>query len=168
MKRQSLIAMYVGAWIAITAAVIYFARAFGAPWWQALVAAWLLFVVGNGSLAYGSARRRFEAEGKRPPPYLMYLFFPAGIHQSIAVPRALRVVVGLVILAGGAVFAVGAVVLGVQLFGQTQAPGALPLLLLSAVMGAAFAYVGFRLVVMRGDEPLVKRSPARSTPQGGT
>lgn len=161
MKRPLFIAMYLGIWVAVTAGVIYFGRVLGVQWWHALLVAYLLFVFVNGSMAYVSVKRRLEAIGERPPSYLMYLFFPRGIHESIAIPRVLRILVGVVIFSGGAAFGLVAIVLGLQFAGRPQSVGALALLLASAAMGAAFTYVGFRLVVMRTDGSLFKRPPSR-------
>lgn len=161
MKRQLFIAMYLGMWAAVTAGAIYLGRVLGVPSWHALLVAYLLFAFVNGSIAYVSVKRRLEAQGKRPPSYLMYLFVPRGIHESIAIPRILRIRVGLVIFSGGAAFALVAMVLGFQFAARAQSVGALALLLASAAMGASFIYVGLRLIVMRADESLFKRTPNR-------
>ena len=121
------------------------------------MAAYFLFMVVNGSMAYVFLKRGLEAEGRRPPPYLVYLFVPKGIQQSVAVPRVLRILIGLVIFLGGAGFAAFAIILGLDSTARAHPAGSAVILLVAGAMGAAFMYVGFRLVVMRADESLFKR-----------
>jgi hypothetical protein len=161
MTPQLFFVVYLGLWAAIAAAFIYFGSLFGVAWWQSILAAFLMFFVVNGSLAYAYTKRRLEAAGERPPPYLVYLFFPRGfrspaapIPKSIAFPRILRIVVGAPIFLSGAIFAAFAVSFGV--IGQTLA-SAVAIVVLFETLGLFFMYVGFRLVVMRGDESLFKR-----------
>lgn len=161
MKRQPVIAMYFGIWAAVTACVIYFGRVLGVQWWRAFLVAYLLFVFVNGAISYASVKRRLAAEGKRPPSYLMYLFFPRGTHESIAIPRVIRILVGLVIFSGGLAFVLVAMALGLGFIARTQQVPALAPLLALAVLGAAFIYVGFRLVVMRADGSLFRRTANR-------
>ena len=54
MKRQLVFAVYIayiGFWLVVASAAIYFGGSFGLPWWKMFLVAYLLFFVVNGSLA---------------------------------------------------------------------------------------------------------------------
>lgn len=161
MKRQLFKAVYLGMWAAVTGGVVYFGHAWGVSWWGSLLVAYLLFVFVNGSMAYVWVKRRLESEGKQPPSYLCYLFLPGGIRQRIVVPRVVRIVLGLAIFAGGVAFEFAALVLGPSSTTRVHSVGAVALLVVLAVFGAAFIYVGFRLIVMRENEALLSRARER-------
>jgi hypothetical protein len=165
MNRHVVIGVYLGFWAAVAAVVVYIALVIGVQWWQAVLFAFCLFFVVNGSMAYLSMKRRLEATGERPPPYLVYLFFPRGSKQlgaqfqkSVAVPRMARVVLGAPIFVGGLILSAFVVIF------SAAGPRAQTLEFVVAfvtvffgVLGLLFLYVGFRLMVMPDDEPLFKR-----------
>jgi hypothetical protein len=162
MSPQVFFPTYLGLWAAIAAIAVYFGRAIGVQWWQALVATFLLFFVVNGTMAYRSMKRRLEAEGRQPPPYLTYLFFPRGrqrtspFQQSIAVPRILLVVVGVPIFLAGVILGVFAVSYGLTGV-QAQSLGfVMAMAAIWGTLGVLFVYVGFRLMVVRPNESLFK------------
>ncbi|HWI83652.1 hypothetical protein [Ramlibacter sp.] len=156
MKARLFLVAYVGVWVVIAAAAIYFAVSHGFSWWHAAVPSYLLFLFLNGSLAYVFTKRRLESEGRQAPPYLSYLFLPKGKPQRISVPRPIRALFGIVIFLGGLLFvAFGALLVsGPNLSSAPHPIEAAALLLLLVAMGVLFMYVGGRLVVMRADEAL--------------
>ena len=102
MKRHLVFAAYIayiGFWLVVASAAIYFGGVLGLPWWKMFLVAYLLFFVVNGSLGYVYMSRRLESEGKAPPSYLFYLFFPKGVPFS-NVPL-FRIPLGVVIFLGG-------------------------------------------------------------------
>jgi hypothetical protein len=146
MKRQLVFATYiayVGFWLAVAAAAIYFGGLFGQPWWKMFLFAYLLFFVVNGSLAYVSMKRRLESEGKVPSWYLSYLFFPRGVPFSSA-PRFVRIPLGVVIFLGGLISVALSVGLVVKPPERTLSVVASIVFLL--VAGGLFMYMGVRLV----------------------
>lgn len=157
MKRHLFLAAYLGLWATIAALVVYFGRVIGLQWWLAALVAYLLFFVVNGSMAYVSVKRRLEAEGIRPPSYLAYLFFPMRLQQSVAVPRVLRIFIGIVIFLGGAAFIAVSIILGLDFTARVRPVGAAGVVIVMAVLGATFVYVGIRLMVVRADESLFNR-----------
>jgi len=150
--------LYLAAWTAIATAVIYVLVRAGQPLWLALALASLLFIFVNGSLAYGVRARQLRREGKQPPRYLVYLFFPRGVQSEVALPRPIRIILGIPIALGGALLLVFSCLMPLSTkLSQVPHPlGAVVLPLLLASLGAAFMYVGYRLLVMQNDEPLLR------------
>jgi hypothetical protein len=72
------LAAYLAIWVSVAAGIVYGIVQAGYPAWVAVVSAFLLFVFVNGSLAYTARARRLRLEGKEPPPYFKFLFFPQG------------------------------------------------------------------------------------------
>jgi hypothetical protein len=99
-----------------------------------------------------------RSEGKEPPPFLVYLFFPKGMSARVPFPRPLRVIVGFVISLGGAALLVlGATIFAAVEFAKLSHPiAAAVVLVLFAALGVPILYVGFRLMVAKDDEPLMK------------
>src|SRR5258706_10748984 len=112
--HKLVVALYFAAWAAIAAGLIYLVTHAGHPFWIAATLAYLLFWVVNGSLVYVFRARQLRREGKQPPSYLMYLFFPKGVRQTVTVLRPLRVLLGILISLGGALF----VIVGLMLAGS--------------------------------------------------
>lgn len=158
MKRRLVFAAYIGFWLVVASAAIYFGGLFGLPWWKMFVGAYLLFFVVNGSLAYVSMRRRLESEGKAPPSYLFYLFFAKGVPFS-NLPLFVRIPLGVVILLGGLIFVALSVALVLNPPERTLSVVASIVFLL--VTGGLLMYMGVRLVVARSDQPLFKRGRHR-------
>ena len=143
----------------------------GYSFWLAAAVAYFLFFLVNGSLAYHVRARQFRERGKRPPPFLGYLFFPKPIdfRERIEVPRAVRLLLGVGILVGGVGFVVVGFVLLANLdLSQSAHPlGAVVMLLAFSVLGLAIAYVGWRLMVARNEDALFGRSKADGTRSSG-
>ena len=122
------------------------------PLWAAVAAAYLLFLFLNGSLAYRSVSRRLTIEGKKPPPYLQYIFLPTGIPKfKEEAPRSTHVFVGVAALVTGAFFVFCGVALAFDAewsrIAHPFVPAAICLFL--AGIGAAFLYVAWRLFAFR-------------------
>ena len=128
-------------------------------WITVIVIAAGLFVL-NAVFAYRYRSRQLRSQGQEPPPFLKYLFFPRPLADRVPMPKPVRVILGVVIFVGGALFlATGGFIL-VQLdFSKLSHPvGAVFMLLLLSALGLVIAYVGVRLVVMKNDEPLLRRT----------
>jgi hypothetical protein len=162
MNARVSLALYFVVWVGIAAAVIYLATALGYSLWLAAALAYLLFILVNGSLAYVFRARQLKREGKQPPSYLLYLFFPRGIRHTVEVPRPLRLCLGVIVSVGGGVFVAGsALALTDANFSRMPHPLAAVAMLL--VLGIAFAYVGVRLIIVENDEPLFRRRQTTSS-----
>ena len=99
------LAAYLLLWAAIAGGIIYGIVQAGYPAWAAVAFAFLLFTVANGSLAYGARARQSRLEGKEPPPYLRYLFFPQGFPKfRQAAPRFEHFLVGIAAILTGLFF----------------------------------------------------------------
>jgi hypothetical protein len=152
-------------WAALAAGIIYLVTDAGHSFWLAATLAYVLFIFVNGSLAYVFRARQLRREGKQPPSYLMYLFFPKGVRHNVAVPRPLRVLLGILISLGGALFVIvgGLMLTAMDFWRMPHSIGAVAMLLVLLVLGAAFAYVGFRLIIVKKDEPLLRRRQTKSS-----
>lgn len=151
------VALYLGIWLAICGALVFFMVRAGYHWSLAVVSAYVLYEAVNAPLGYWARRRRSRLEGTPPPPpFLVYAFAPSGLHQEVRMPRIVRIALGLVILPFGLALAA---FVGFALFeGGADSPhpvAGLVLALIVLPLGLAIAYVGLRLLVMRNDEPLL-------------
>ena len=154
-------ALYFAVWAAVAAGLIYLVTDAGHPFWIAATLAYLLFWIGNGSLIYVFRARQLRREGKQPPSYLMYLFFPKGVRRTVTVPGPLRVLLGILISLGGALFVVVGLILAGSEFSSMPHPiGAGAMVLVLLVLGAAFVYVGSRLI---NNESLLGRRQTKSS-----
>jgi hypothetical protein len=161
MKTRVLVALYLVLWATIAAGVIYVAMRAGHSVWVAAPLAYLLFILVNGSLAYFFRARQLRREGKQLPSFLMYVFFPKGVRYTVSVPRPIRVVLGSIIFLGGLFLMLGGLMLASLDFLRAPYPfGAAAMLLVFVAMGAAFTYIGFRVIIVKDDQPLFKRRRA--------
>jgi hypothetical protein len=110
-----------------------------------LLALWLA----NAVMAYRYRSRRMLAEGQQPPPFLKYLFFPKPLPRHVTVPRPLRIAMGVFILLGGLFFLFISFFLMAEHPSRTFAPYLIRGLV--AMFGAAFVYVGIRLMSITSD-----------------
>ena len=80
--------------------------------------------------------------------------------KKLKLPRPFRVILGLVVVAGGALFTLtGGLLLANFDFSKAAHPlGAVVGLFLLLVLGLAIGYVGFRVIVVKNDDPLFGRS----------
>ena len=154
MSRRLALALYLAFWAALAVLAIYI---FDSVWLGAGLAYAVFFLV-NGTLAYVHRSRQLRSQGLPPPPVLVFLFSPSArsFKSDVAVPKALRLLLGAVVLLGGAAFAVlGALFLATVDFSTVPSPlGARVMLAVFCALGLAFCYVGFRLLVLKNDERL--------------
>jgi hypothetical protein len=162
-KVAALLVGYLALSLAIAAAAIYFAMANGVPFWIAALAAFLLFGWLNGTMAYLGRARQMRERGEVPPPYLVYLLNPTGkpfsFRDKVAVPRFMRVLLGVVLLLGGVFLAFAGVVIlfAVDLSTAPYPNAARVAMAILAAVGLAALYLSWRLVVVKDDEPLFKK-----------
>lgn len=171
--RAIAVTIFIGVWGAIAAAVLTFASATGYPFWVGAAVACALFFLVNGSVAYHFRARQLRQEGKEPPSFLVYLFYPKPIsfRDRVALPRPFRVLLGIVILVGGAFLVLtGTVLLFTLDFAKVPHPvGAVVALVVLASVGVGSLYVGVRLMVMKNDESMLtgrKSSETKSSTIG--
>jgi hypothetical protein len=121
-------------------------------------------------VAYRLRSRQLRRQGEQPPPFLKYLFFPKPLTTKVAVPRATRIVLGVLFLIGGALFFMMAGVFAneANYSAIAHAARAVVVLLTLLVFGVAIGYVGFRLIVVKNDEPLLRRSKSTDTTSSHT
>jgi len=142
-------AAYFGLWIAIVGCVIYgiVQAGYSAP--LAVAIAFLLFVCVNGSLAYRAHVRQLRSEGKQPPPYLQYLFFPRGLPKpKEAAPKSTHLLVGIAAALTGVffVFCGAALAFDAEWSRLSQPFLAAALCIVLASMGVAFLWLAWRLI----------------------
>lgn len=126
--------------------------------WIVVIGAVVVLFFLNGTLSYIYRARQMRSEGKEPPSYLRYMFFPVSFYGRVPMPRSVRWPLGLIVFVGGLLF----VLLGVALMLLVD-PSKLahPLLLLVPILifaplGAGIGYVGWRMLRMKNeDEPLL-------------
>jgi hypothetical protein len=157
--KATAVAIFIGVWVAIAAAVIYLVSAAGYSFWVGAAAACVLFFLVNGSVAYRFRARQLRQQGMEPPPFLVYLFFPKPINfkERVALPRPFRVLLGIVILIGGAFLVLAGIGLlfALDLSKVPHPVGAVIGLVVLATIGVGSLYVGVRLMVMKNDEPML-------------
>src|SRR5262245_22730337 len=143
----ALAAAYLALWAAIAGGIIYGVVQAGYAAWVAVVSALLLFGVVNGSLAYRVRVRQLRLEGKEPPPYFQYLFFPRGSPKfKEAAPRFDHVLVGIAAaLTGLFLLFCGLAVAFTADWSRISQPilGASMCVILAAI-GALFLYLAWR------------------------
>lgn len=122
----------------------------------------------TGTLAYVLRSRELRRQGLKPPSFLKYILNTGPLPNQVRVPRSVRVVLGLVVLAGGTFFVlVGVMVLSDhQIWNRIQNPlvWGLFVLVFFVGLGAAMGYVGFRLIVVKDRENLFKSSGGSEAP----
>lgn len=156
--------LYLGFWAAIVAGVISAITSIGYSFLLAWTLAFLLFMFLNGTLAYTLRARQLRREGKKPPPFLVYLFFPKGVQATVAVPRAVRIILGIFVLLGGVFFLLASVLLIGRLDSSKALGlhGAIVLFLVLVMLGVVSVYIGFRLFVVKNNERIFKHRQAES------
>ena len=146
------LAAYLALWAAVAGGIIYGIVLAGYSAWLAVAFAFLLFVFLNGSLAYRARVRQFRLEGKEPPPYFRYLFFPQGFPgYKDEAPGSAHFLVGIAAALAGVFFVFCGVALAVDAeWSRISHPiAAAGFCVILAGMGAAFLYLAWRLVVGR-------------------
>ena len=121
--------------------------------WIIVGAAVLALFVVNAVFAYRYRSRQMRSQGQEPPPFLVYLFFPRPFPSRVLVPRPVRIILGVIVLSGGVFF----LLIGFLLFTDRHAMQSHPVssvvaVALIATLGAAFAYVGYRLISIVNDK----------------
>ncbi|SRR6266511_1480932 len=141
------LAAYLALWAAIAGGIIYGIVRAGYSAWLAVAFQFLLFVFVNGSLAYRARIRQLRLEGKEPPRYLQYLFFPQGLPKfKQEAPRSTHLLVGIAAALTGVFFVFCGVALA---FDAEWSRISQPLLaaaicIVLAGIGAAFLYLSWR------------------------
>ena len=128
--------------------------------WIAVIAVAAGLFVLNAVFAYRYRSRQIRSQGQEPPPFLKYLFFPKPLPDRVPMPKPVRVFFGIVIFVGGGLFvAAGVLILAnLDLSKLSHPVGAIVMLLLLSALGLVIAYVGVRLMVMKNDDSLLKRT----------
>lgn len=144
------VGIYLTIWAVMAAGIIYGFVLAGYPWWLGLVATYFLFFFGGSSLAYMLRARQNRLEGREPPPYLTYLFFPQGVpkFKDIEAPKFIQVIVGIVAALGG-VFFVGCGAALAFSAEYSRMPHPIVAVIICFVLvgiGVALTYVGWRLI----------------------
>jgi hypothetical protein len=147
------LAAYLALWAAIAGGVIYGVLLAGYSAWISVASAFLLFVFVNGSLAYRARIRQVRLEGKEPPRYLQYLFFPQGLPKfKQEASRSTHLLVGIAAALTGVFF----VFCGLALAFDAQWSRISQPLLIAAIcivlagIGAAFLYLSWRALSLTG------------------
>lgn len=157
MSRRLASAFYLSFWAAFAALAVYLVDSF----WLGAGLAYALFFLVTATLAHVHRSREARARGEQPPPFMAFLFSPGakGFKSDVAVPRPLRLMLGALVLVGGAAFAVlGALFLATVDFSTVPSPlGARVMLAVFCALGLGFCYVGFRLLVLKNHERLFSR-----------
>lgn len=126
-------------------------------WIAVIVVVVVLFFL-NGSLAYLYRSRQMRSQGKVPPSYLRYMFFPVSFYSRVPMPRPLRWALGLIVLGGGVlIILLGAVLAVIVDLSQIPHPvGAVVAFSVFILLGAAIGYVGLRMLRMKHEnDPLL-------------
>ena len=128
-----------------------------------------LIVLVSGTLAYRYRSRQMRATGQEPPSYLVYLFMPFAtvfatpVTTRVSIPKPIRILLGLVVLPGGFFFLLIAYLLFTSDHAMQSHPiAAVVATALVAALGATFAYVGFRLIMVSDEEQLFGRKGKES------
>jgi hypothetical protein len=141
------LAAYVAIWALVAAGIVYGIVQAGYPAWVAVVSAFLLFVFVNGSLAYKGRARQLRLEGKEPPTYFKFLFFPRGFPRpKEQAPKFDHFLVGIAAAVTGLFFLFCGAGLA---FGADWSRISQPILVASiclvlAGIGAVFLYLAWR------------------------
>jgi hypothetical protein len=141
------LAAYLAMWASVAAGIVYGIVQTGYPAWVAVVSAFLLFVFVNGSLAYTARARQLRLEGKEPPPYFKFLFFPQGFPKlKEQAPKFDHFLVGIAAAVTGLFFLFCGAGLA---FGADWSRISQPILVASiclvlAGIGAVFLYLAWR------------------------
>ncbi len=141
---------YLSLWAAIAAGIIYGTVQAGYSVWAGGILAFLIFLFLNGSLAYRAKVRKMRSEGKEPPQYFQYIFFPQGRPKiKEAAPSSTHVLAGVAAAAIGLflLFCGIALALSAQ-WSRISAPVlAATLCAVLAGIGALFLYFAWRCFV---------------------
>ena len=159
MNKRLSIGLYLVAWAAALASVVFGLMRAGAPFWLSVLLAYFLFIGLNGTLAYRHRVRQLAREGRRPPSYFKYLLTGGqGFKREVRVPPLVRLVLALIAAIGGTLFLLLALALTYKLVSSEVRDrlAGLAALVVTALLGAGFLYVGVRLFVVKAGEPLFK------------
>ena len=143
------LAGYLALWAGAAGGIIYGMLLAGYSARVGVASAFVLFLFVNGSLAHRARVRQFRLEGKEPPSYFQFLFFPQGFPKfKEQAPRFDHFLVGI----AAALTGLFLVFCGVGLaFAGDWSRVSQPVLLASvcvilAAIGVVFLYLAWRLV----------------------
>jgi len=94
MNKRLATVIYLSLWLAVLAGVVFTATQVGLSPYVAIVIAWLLFFLVNGTIAYIGRSRQLRQEAKQPPNYLLYLVCPRPLSTTVSVSRPMRILLG--------------------------------------------------------------------------
>jgi hypothetical protein len=141
------LAAYLAIWTSVAAGIVYGIVQVGYPAWVAVISAFLLFVFVNGSLAYRARARQLRLEGKEPPPYFKFLFFPQGFPKfKEQAPKFDHVLVGIAATITGLffLFCGAGLAFGADWSRMSQPMLVASICLVLAGIGAVFLYLAWR------------------------
>jgi len=146
MKLKLLTGLYLGLWITVAVVLAYFGLGIGVSPWITAAGVFVAFFFINGSLAYHFRSRQLRREGQTPPRYINYLFQTDkfNFNEPTQVPALVRIVLGLIVSFGAALFLFAG---GVFILAHQSSRHLLAGCILFS-LGAAFAYVGYRVIRM--------------------
>ena len=150
------LAAYLSLCAAIAAGIVSGVVKAGYPLWAGGVLAFLVFLFLNGSLAYKAKVRKQRAEGKEPPKYFQYIFFPQGRPKfKEAAPRSTHFLVGIASAITGAFFVFCGVALALDgQWSRISKPCiAAAICIVLAGIGVAFLYLAWRLLAFGKKAP---------------
>lgn len=150
------LAAYLSLWAAIAAGIVYAMVQVGYSAWAGGIWAFLTFLFLNGSLAYRAKVRQLRSEGKEPPQYFQYIFFPQGRPKfKEAAPRSTHFIVGFATALTGAFFVFCGIALAFDAeWSRISKPFiAAAICIVLAGIGVAFLYLAWRLLAFNKKAP---------------
>lgn len=148
MNKRLVLTLYLALWAAVAGSLMYGTIRAGYSIWAATGFAFFLFFFVNGSLSYWGLVRRLKIEGREPPGYFRYLFFPKGLPKAKGpAPRSTHLLVGVAATATGAFFSFCGIALAFNIpWLLTDHPlfGASVCIVLAGI-GGVFLYAAWRL-----------------------
>jgi hypothetical protein len=159
MKARILVSLYFLLWIGIAVVAFHYAKQLEFSSLSAVIFAFLLFSFGNSSIVYFFCNHRLKQEGKPSVGYIKSVFLPKKTHETVAIPRPIKIILGAIVFLGGAGF-LGVVFLVTRDVYYTSSVDLfvkLLFLLTLIVVGATFSYIGYRLLVIKDDERIFRR-----------
>jgi hypothetical protein len=149
MNQRIALALYLAVWAAVAGGVTYGVVRSGYSVSVAVASAFFLFFLVNGSLAYRARVRQLRMEGKEPPRYLRYLFFPQGRPKyKEEAPRSTHFVVGIAAALTGVFFVFCGIALAFDAEWSriSQPLIAAAICIVLANVGVVFLYLAWRLL----------------------
>lgn len=153
MKAKHIAASYIALWFAVAAVIAYLGAKAGQSPWLIGGGVLALFFFINGAIAYLLRSRQLRREGKQPPTYIEYLFQTGKREavQPLQLPALIRIALGLLVIFGAVLFIFGG---GVFILNFDRF-AVLIVGLSFLILGVAFAYIGYRVILAKGERRLL-------------